>query len=100
MQIKAETREGKKKKHNRFAFILRRQWVGKWIPTKKRATLSHQAGNIELLWSRSPRRAGPGGALVCGFQPKAQRGCSEAGVRFSAQGLALAGVRAAAIGKA
>ena len=67
--------------------------MGKWIPTKKIASLSHQAGNIELLWSRSPRRAGPGGALVCGFQPKAQRGCSEAGVRFSAQGLALAGAR-------
>ena len=27
MQIKAET--GRGKKHNRFAFILRRQWVGK-----------------------------------------------------------------------
>lgn len=34
MQIKAETREEKIKKHSRFAFILRRQWVGKRIPTK------------------------------------------------------------------
>lgn len=35
MQIKAETGEGKKKKHNRFAFILRRQWVRKWISLRK-----------------------------------------------------------------
>ena len=43
MQVKAETGKGKKKKkrNNRLAFILRRQWVGKWIPAKLRAGLSH-----------------------------------------------------------
>ena len=49
MQVKAETGKGKKKKkrNNRLAFILRRQWVGKWIPAKLRAGLSHWAGNTQ-----------------------------------------------------
>ena len=57
MQVKAETGKGKKKRkkrNNRLAFILRRQWVGKWIPAKTRAGLSHWAGNNEWLWFCRP----------------------------------------------
>ena len=67
--------EGKKKKKtNRFAFILRRQWVAKWIPTKTRAGLSHRAGNAKLLWFCRPCRAWPDGwARECGLQPERTR---------------------------